>query len=66
MSMNIRKVCVTLVATALLCGCEQRIEIARTPCDELGKVTDQVAKADLEKRCGHGGPTFKPTPPKEY
>ena len=57
---------VAVMTAALLGGCYQRVEVASTPCDALGKTTDPAIKADLEKRCGHGGPAFKPTPPKAY
>jgi entry exclusion lipoprotein TrbK len=55
-----------VLAVALIGGCYRRVEVATTPCDALGKTTDPATKADLEKRCGHGGPEFKPTPPKAY
>jgi entry exclusion lipoprotein TrbK len=61
-----KMVIVAVSTMVLLGGCDRNVEIASTPCDELGKVTDPAIKADLEKRCGHGGPVFKPTPPKTY
>lgn len=53
---------VAFMTPTFLSGCYQRVEVSSTPCDELGKTTDPAVKADLEKRCGHGGPEFKPTP----
>lgn len=56
---------ILMVAAATLglsTGCYQREENSTTPCDQLGKTNDPAVQADLEKRCGHGGPAFKPTP----
>ena len=55
-----------VVGVALFSGCDRSVKIASTPCDELGKTTDPAIKAELEKRCGRGGPVFKPTPHKTY
>ena len=66
--MNLKNIVllVAVMTATFLGGCYQRVEVASKPCDELGKTTDPAIKADLEKRCGHGGPNFKPTPPKTY
>ena len=57
---------VAIMMAMFLGGCYPRTEVESTPCDKLGKVTDPAIKADLEKRCGRGGPEFKPTPHKAY
>ena len=57
---------VAIMTVTFLGGCSQRTEVESMPCDKLGKVTDPAIKADLEKRCGRGGPEFKPTPHKAY
>ena len=52
-----------VLVAILLAGCTKADD---PPCADLDKITDPVAKADLEKRCPRAGPTFKPTPPKSY
>lgn len=65
--MNIKlNVLIVAVAAALLGGCHQRVEVATTPCDELGKTTDPKLQAELEKKCGRGGPAFKPSSGKTW
>jgi len=62
--MNSRRLALIIAAVTLglSSGCYQRIDDTSTSCDQLGKTTDPAVQADLEKRCGHGGPAFKPTP----
>lgn len=65
--MNIKsKLLVAAVAAALLSGCYQKVEVATTPCDELGKTTDPKLQAELEKKCGRGGPAYKPSSGKTW
>lgn len=56
---------ITILAflVALVCGCTKE---ESSPCENLEKITDPSAKAELEKRCGRGGPEFKRTPHKAY
>jgi entry exclusion lipoprotein TrbK len=60
------KILVAAVAAALLGGCYQKVEVATTPCDELGKTTDPKLQAELEKKCGRGGPDYKPSSGKTW
>lgn len=62
MNFKCRTLIVAAVTLGLSSGCYQREEDTSTPCDQLGKTSDPAVQADLEKRCGHGGPAFKPTP----
>jgi entry exclusion lipoprotein TrbK len=55
-----------VVAITLLSGCNRSVEFPSTPCDELDKTTDPAIKAELEQRCGRGGPEIKLAPPKTY
>lgn len=65
--MNIKsKILVVAVAAVLLGGCYQKVEVATTPCDELGKTTDPKLQAELEKKCGRGGPAYKPSSGKTW
>lgn len=62
--MNLRSITLlfTMVTAALVSACNQRVEVAATPCDQLGKTTDPKQQEELKEKCGHGGPEFKPTP----
>jgi entry exclusion lipoprotein TrbK len=62
MNLKSKALFVTVVTALLVNGCHQRVEVASTPCDELGKTTDPKVQAELEEKCGRGGPAFKPTP----
>ncbi|PWF55361.1 entry exclusion lipoprotein TrbK [Massilia glaciei] len=57
---------IVAVAAALLAGCYQRVDVATSPCDELGKTSDAKLQAELEKKCGRGGPAFKPSSGKTW
>lgn len=58
--MNINtNVLIAAMAAVLLGGCYQRVEVATTPCDQLGKTTDPKLEAELKDKCGRGGPAFK-------
>lgn len=56
---------VLLILVTCLGGCF-RAEVATASCEDLEKITDPAAKADLEKRCGRGGPDFKPSSGKTW
>ena len=62
MKMRTKTLLATLLAAALVSGCNQRVEVPASPCDLLGKTDDPKQQAELKERCGHGGPEFKPTP----
>jgi hypothetical protein len=66
--LNLKRMIVSVVilAPVILGACTPRVEVTTTPCDELGKTNDPAIQADLEKRCGHGGPKFKPTPKESF
>lgn len=60
------KILIAVAAATLLGGCYQKVEVATTPCDELGKTTDPKLQAELEKKCGRGGPAYKPSSGKTW
>lgn len=53
---------VAMVTSILASGCNERVAVASKPCSELANITDKAQRAELEKKCGRGGPAFKPTP----
>ncbi len=60
------QILIAVAAATLLGGCYQKVEVATTPCDELGKTTDPKLQAELEKKCGRGGPAYKPSSGKTW
>lgn len=59
-------IAVMLLTTIVIVGCREKPAIASPTCADVGKVTDLVLKAELQKRCGRGGPDFKPSPEKKW
>ena len=60
------QILIAVAAATLLGGCYQKVEVATTPCDELGKTTDPKLQAEWEKKCGRGGPAYKPSSGKTW
>jgi entry exclusion lipoprotein TrbK len=65
--MNIKlNVLAITVAAAFLGGCNQKVEVAATDCEQMGKTNDPKLEAELKEKCGRGGPAFKPSSGKTW